>query len=114
MGKFLINLRKTTKRYVVERRAAVYSEWRFNNKCRVLPAGKTLRIAVLAPATVHWTHDGWQTTRDVATRNTGLGVYVADLSTSDLDAGHSIVFTFFWPQVNRWEGADYSVTIQES
>jgi len=103
---------QTVKRYAIERRGAVYWEWRFNNKCRVLPAGKTLRIAVMAPATVHWNHDGWQSSQDVTTRNTGLGVYIADLTTSELDAGHSIVFTFYWPDSNRWEGTDFSVTVQ--
>jgi glucoamylase len=103
---------QTVKRYLVEQRAAVYWEWRFNNKCRVMPAGKTLRVAVMAPATVHWSRDGWQTAQDVSARNTGLRIYVADLPTSQLDAGHSIVFTFYWPDANRWEGADFGVTIQ--
>jgi glucoamylase len=104
---------QTVKRYLVEQRSAVYWEWRFNNKCRVMPAGKTLRIAVMAPAMVHWSHDGWQTAQDISTRDTGLGMCVADLATSTLDAGHTIVFTFFWPGANRWEGTDFDVTVEE-
>jgi len=79
-----------------------------------MPVSKTLRIAVMAPATVHWSRDGWQTAKDVSARNTGLEIYVADLPPSQLDAGHSIVFTMYWPEADRWEGADFEVTIQSN
>ncbi len=113
-GKIFDQSSQAMKRYVVERRAAVYWEWRFNNKCRVLPVGKSLRLAVMAPATVHCSHDGWQTTQDVSTRATGTGLHVADLPTNTLDAGHTIVFTFYWRNTNRWEGTDFSVVVQEA
>ncbi|PYV54333.1 MAG: glucan 1,4-alpha-glucosidase [Acidobacteria bacterium] len=111
-GKIFDQPPQTAKRYPAEQRRAAHWEWRFNNKCRVMPAGKTLRIAVMAPATVHWSRDGWQTAQDISARSTGLGIYVADLPTSQLDAGHSIVFTMYWPEADRWEGADFGVTIQ--
>ena len=103
---------QTVKRYRVEQRKAVYWEWRFNNKCRIVPTGKTLRLAVQAPAMVHWSNDGWQTVHDNNTRDTGLGIHIADLPTAQLDPGHTVVFTFFWPRPQRWEGADFCVTIQ--
>ena len=104
---------QTVKRYRIEKRTAIYCEWRFNNKCRVVPRGKTLRIAVQAPAMVHWSQDGWQTAHDLPFRDTGLGIYVADLPTQSLDAGHTVVFTFYWPQAERWEGTDFEVTIED-
>jgi glucoamylase len=103
---------QTVKRYRVEQRTSVYWEWRFNNKCRTVPKGKILRIAVMARAIVHWSQDGWQTAQDVSTQDIGLGICFADLPTSDLDPGHSVVFTFFWPQAHRWEGTDFGVTIE--
>jgi glucoamylase len=112
-GKIFDQPPQTVKRYRIEKRKAAYWEWRFNNKCRILPAGKTLRIATQAPALVHWSHDGWQTSQDISARDTGLGIYVADLPTSSMDAGHTIVFTFYWPEAKRWEGADFSVMIQD-
>jgi glucoamylase len=112
-GKIFDQPPQTVKRYRVEKRKAVYWEWRFNNKCRILPAGKTLRIATQAAALVHWSQDGWQTSQDVSARDTGLGVYVADLPTDSMDAGHALVFTFYWPESHRWEGADFSVNIQD-
>ena len=44
-----------------------------------IPAGKLLRLEVLAPAVVRWSADDWLTTHDAPTRDTGLGVHVADL-----------------------------------
>ncbi len=111
-GKIFDQPPQTVKRYRVEKRKAVYWEWRFNNKCRVLPAGKTLRIATNAPALVHWSRDGWQTSNDVTARDTGLGVYLVDLPTKEMDPGHTIVFTFYWPEAQHWEGTDFSVMIQ--
>ncbi len=113
-GKIFDQPPQTVKRYRVEQRRSVYWEWRFNNKCRVVPAGKTLRIAVQAKASVHWSSDGWQTVHDLPTQDTGLGMEIADLPTHGLDPGHAVVFTFFWPQAQRWEGTDFSVTIQAS
>jgi glucoamylase len=113
-GKIFDQPPQTVKRYRVEKRKGVYGEWRFNNKCRIVPAGKTLRIAVQAPATIHWSSDGWQTAQNAITRDTGLGMHVADIPTNSLDPGHMIVFTFFWSGGQRWEGADFSVTIQDT
>ena len=112
-GKIFDQPLQTVKRYRVEKRKAVYWEWRFNNKCRVLPAGKILRIATQAPAVIHWSHNGWQTSNDLPARNTGLGVYLSDLPTKGMDPGHTIVFTFYWPEAQRWEGTDFSVIIQD-
>ncbi len=112
-GKIFDQPPQTVKRYRVEQRKSLCWEWRFNNKCRILPSGKDLRIALMAPATVHWSEDGWQTVHDSATRDTGLGIHVADIPSHGLDPGHTVVFTFFWQQAQHWEGVDFSVTIQE-
>jgi glucoamylase len=111
-GKIFDQPPQTVKRYRVEQRRAVYWEWRFNNKCRRMPSGKDLRIAVMAPATVHWSSDDWKTSNDITTRDAGTGIFVADLPASRLGSGRNIVFTFFWPQGQRWEGINFSVTIQ--
>jgi glucoamylase len=87
--------------------------WRFNHKLRSLPAGATLRLEVLAPASVHWSSDGWKTVHDMATRDTGLGVYVADLPTENLPAGTELRFTYYWPDARRWERADFTVTVAD-
>jgi glucoamylase len=105
---------QTVQRYQIEKRQAQYREWRFNNKCQVVPRGKALRISVQAMVVVHWSQDGWQSAHDLPATDTGLGIYIADLPTASLDAGHTVVFTFYWPEVERWEGVDFSVNIRDS
>ena len=68
--------------------------------------------ALLEPALVHWSFDGWQTSRDVNTRDTGLGVHIADLPADQLQPGQEAVFTFLWLQQQRWEGVNYSVVAE--
>jgi glucoamylase len=111
-GKIFDQPPQTVQRYRVEKRRAVYWSWRFNNKCRKLPQGKQLRVALLAPAMVHWSDNGWQTTHDTETSSTSLGVHFADLPTDHLQPGREVVFTFFWLDGQRWEGADFSVRIE--
>jgi glucoamylase len=111
-GKVFDQPSQTVKRYVSEGRKAVYWSWRFNNKCRTIPRGKLLRIALLAPAMVHWSVDGWQSAYDSATNDSRTGIHFVDLPTSHLDVGHSVVFTILWMQPKRWEGTDFTITIE--
>ena len=82
-----------------------------------MAAGKILRIETLVPAIVHWGHGnpggitGWQEIHDTATVDTGLGMYVADLPTAELHPGSRVDFTFYWPEVARWEGSDFRVLL---
>jgi glucoamylase len=46
---------------------------------------------------------------DTESADTGIGVHVADLPTTTLLDGRSIVFTFYWPRAGRWENADFTV-----
>jgi glucoamylase len=98
-------------RYVVERKKSPNGGWRFNNKCRILPRGKTLRISLPAPALVHWSFDRWQASHDLDTVDTGLGLHVADLPSHTSPAGTEISFTFYWKDQQRWEEVDFSVVV---
>jgi glucoamylase len=103
---------QTVERYQVEKRRSLYSIWRYNHKIRTVKAGRALRIEVLEQAVVHWSVDYWRTAQDVETRDTGLGVHVADLSAKDLPAGTMILFTIYWPAAKKWEGIDYSIAVR--
>jgi len=102
---------QTVERYQKNKTTSKLVSWRFNQKSRTVPEGKNLRIEVLAPAMVHWTPDDWQTTNDSKTIDTGLGVHYVDLPTNRLSPDSKIVFTFFWPTANKWEGIDFQATI---
>ncbi len=100
-------------RYLVEKTGSSHMFWRLNQKCRALPVAKTLRLEVEAPALVHWSADGWHTTHDTPTRDTGLGIHFADLPTERLQRGSEVVFTFYWPDTKNWEGRDFTVRVEQ-
>lgn len=99
-------------RYQIGGVGSRYAVWRFNHKCRGLPAGRTLRVEVTTAASVHWSTDGWRTVHDTPTQASGFGIHFADLDTAALANGGEVVFTFYWPAENRWEGVDYRLTIE--
>jgi hypothetical protein len=44
----------------------------------------------------------------------GLGLNWADLPADKLPDGTRVVLTFNWAEVNRWEGRDFFVVINEN
>jgi glucoamylase len=73
--------------------------------------GQPLSVCLPAPAMVRWGTDGWQAVTDTPTRDTGLGVHVAELPVRQLSAGQWIDFTFRWSDPDRWEGQDFRVGV---
>lgn len=100
------------RRYLIEKKASARMIWRFNHKIRSMPAGKTLRIETLAPASIHWSADEWSTVQDTRTHAIGLGIHIAELTTAGLTAEAQIRFTFYWLEAARWEDADFTVRIE--
>ena len=102
---------QTVERYLTNKTEPPCLIWCFNHKIRSLPVGKILRIVTMVPAVCHWSADDWQTTYDSSTRDTGLGFQAVDLTTAALTEGKQVRFTFFWPDVNHWEGVDFIVRV---
>ncbi len=98
-------------RYVRRVQRAVTAPWSPHYKTRVMPAHCTLRIQTGGRALVHWSADGWRTVADTPARDTGLGVWAADLDTAALVPGTRVRFTLYWPDENRWQGEDYEVLV---
>ena len=105
---------QTSKRYLVEKTVSAYSTWSFNNKRSFIPAGKILRIEVKAAAEVRWTKDKWKTIYDTSTKDTDLGMHLADIPTKDLPPGRKIQFTFHWREVDKWENVDFVVRVDKN
>jgi glucoamylase len=99
------------RRYVEDNTTSPFRIWRFNNKIRGLPAGKALRIELLAAATVHWSTDNWVSAHDSKTRENAFGIHLVDLPVASLPSGSSLIFTFFWPGTGDWENVDFSVIL---
>ena len=72
------------RRYLREKRTARCRPWRADWRTPNVPVGQALRLDLLEPALVHWSADGWQTRSDVRTRDTGLGIHTAEISSAGL------------------------------
>ena len=97
-------------RYVTKKTISPFMIWRFNFPCTVISPDKILRIEVLAAAVVHWSTDNWQTKNDTETKDTKVGMHLADIDFGKKEAGE-IKFTFFWKDANHWENKDYMIKI---
>jgi glucoamylase len=104
---------QTVQRYQKDKVTSPRRLWRFNQKLRSLPAGRALRIELPAPALIHWTLDGWNTTHDTTTTRNGFGINLADLPTMKADEGKHLRFTFYWLEAERWEGTDFEVAVDD-
>ncbi len=100
----------TQERYIQNEPKVDWKVWRFEYPCATLPKGKYLRIETKAPAVVRWSPDGWKTVREQAARDTGLGMYVADLQ-AETTKGSDILFTFYWQDAKQWENKDFKVQV---
>ncbi len=79
-----------------------------------LRRGQRLRMCLPEPALVHYGVDGWQQVADVPTRDTGLGMHLAELPTAQLREGQRIDMTFYWTESESWDGRDYCVEVHEA
>lgn len=96
----------TGERYIQNKSQSGWEVWSFEHPCHRIPDGKYLRVELRASAVVHWSVDGWKTSIDTPTSDTGLGVHVADLKAPDTQ---QISFTFYWQDAGRWENKDFKV-----
>ena len=101
-------------RYHGEAPKAVRATWRFTAPRPTMVAGRLLRLELLAPARAHCSLDGWRTWLDIDARDTGVGIWVADVpGSAGLRPGDGVVFTFWWPEAGGWEGRDFRVAVVE-
>jgi glucoamylase len=98
-------------RYRGGKRGSMLTIWRFNSRASTIEAGRKLRIELLAPALIHWSIDGWAAQHDTPTWATSFHLYVAELDVSQVPAGGSLAFTFYWTDVQHWEGTNFTVQI---
>jgi glucoamylase len=97
-------------RYVVKEAASRIEMWTFDYQTARIVHGKALRIITVAPGTLRWSFDNWQTAKETKLTDAGIACWFADLDAQSLPGGASIVFTFHWS--DRWEGKDFCVTIK--
>ena len=100
-------------RYVRQQQGSMLQLWRFNLPVPTIAVHERLRLQVDAPAIVHWSAGGWMTVYDTPTDPTGFGVHVLDFP-RDACTGSDLVFTFYWPEADHWEGRDFVVKMRGS
>ncbi len=106
--------RAVWERYGGQRPRADLAVWTPRSPVAVLRSGQRLRVCTCEPALVHFGIDGWQHVGDVATRETTLGLHVADLPSATLSSGQWLDFTFFLTATNRWDDRNYRVDVQDA
>ncbi len=101
---------ETVKRYIKQKTISSICIWRFSNQCKSISANKILRIEVMYEAEVRWSKDNWQSSNTTQPKQTGIGIFYADINVNDAPA-QQIVFTFFWVKENKWEEKNFAVEI---
>ena len=84
--------------------------WKFNRHVQTVRKGQTLRIQSPTLFRLHWTSDEWKTVHIEDSVTTAIGIHYRDLPVSKRQQA-PIRFTFFWPEINRWEGHDFCVSV---
>jgi glucoamylase len=107
---------------IVEERYAVPAEKRtFKNAVDIfqtsrpidrIEAGLALRIIDPERFKVVYTTDGWATTATLESKRVGYPGSYADLATTAEQTG-SIVFTLYWPGLDKWLGRNFEVSVGE-
>ena len=103
---------QTVQRFLTQKVGSNLVIWRFDHQRAVISPGEVLRVEVLAPAVVYWSADGGRPSREVETRDTGLGLHFADLPTASLREDDEIRLTFRWIEAgDRWEGEEFTMKV---
>jgi glucoamylase len=112
-GKVYDAIPEVAQRYLGERGKRKQLEvWKPNRHVRFMRVGEILRVQGDAAFTLHWSSDNWKNVQDTQSTKNSLQIDYVDLSDVVTSSGTCIRFTFFWPESNRWEGRDYSVTVR--
>jgi glucoamylase len=101
----------TWQRYGGKRPSTHPAVWLPQAPVQDISVGQVLLIGLFESCTIHWGLDGWQLPQDTESRDTGLGLHVAELDTKTLQAGQHIDFTFRSVTTGEWLGLDYVVAV---
>lgn len=99
------------RRYGGERPKAEHAFWWQHAAIASVSAGARLAVALDGAARVHWSRDGWRTSTDVATADSGLGFHVAVLDIAALPPDTRIEFTWLDAATGKWHDRNEAVTI---
>ena len=103
---------EVAKRYLRARAdRQLFEVWKFTRQVRSVKRGHVLRVQSPASFRLHWSGDEWQTVKDTPSSTTTLGVDFVDIPILAAQQA-PMHFTFFWTADDRWEGRDYTVSVE--
>jgi glucoamylase len=87
--------------------------WKPDRHMRFMRKDSILRIHGTEPFRLRWSSDGWKSQNDTESGANALKIDFVDLPAAvSSSSGAYIDLTFFWLNSNRWEGRNFSVTVQ--
>lgn len=108
-GRVFDQLSVVTDRYLNGRKRPPLEVWKFSHQVQAMRPGQMLRIQARTPFRLHWTLDTWEDKQDTESQAVpALERHYVDITVPPGQRA-PVLFTFFWPQPNRWEGKDYQV-----
>ena len=104
---------EVVERYQRPNRApATHMVWSFGHPEHVCRPGEAVRLVANTAFEVRWSCDGWLSVFSIQSAPSRLGVHFADLKDVKAES-KSIVFTFYWADSARWEGANFTIEITD-
>lgn len=110
-GQVFDAIANVAERYVGGRGRKDLEVWKPNRRVARVGPGQVLRIQAPEPFRLRWTDDEWRTIRDTDARDSGLGLYFADIPVGRAQIA-PVRFTFLWTDRGSWEGQDYVVEVR--
>lgn len=111
-GKVVDRIAAVEARYGNGKKENVVEIFRLDRRIRRMSSGKTLRILAGEQFRIVWSGDDWKTVHTVESTEIGSAGHFADIATSETASGH-VLFTFYWPARDRWEGENFTVELDQ-
>jgi glucoamylase len=97
-------------RYLKPRNCRPLEIWKFNRQPRSINAGTTLRVQAAGGFVLRWTNDESREVHDSPSTPTALDIEFVDIDIPK-EQRAPLLFTFYWPTEDRWEGRDFQVAV---
>jgi glucoamylase len=102
----------TVRRYLQEKRQARCRSWREDSPATKIPAGEALRLDLPQESVVLCTRDGWKSQTEIATKDTGVGLHIAEISTQGMTPGATVEFTWRSKADGTWRGRNFVAAVE--
>ncbi len=105
---------QTAERYAAGNMPTRFNIWTISQQRTKLQPGMDLRIDLESPARILWTTDHWQSTQEILTRDSAVGIHYALVETKGRRDDTELFFRIFWTETNKWEGKDFRLSLSQS